>query len=167
MSKTMLIEIDYADGVDTKVLANEVTSWLESLPSIRRVEVETRSEEKIRLAERILRRDYWADIRAFAQELKQKLDSEELDDVDSAYQWLFETVDSCSWTFQTWLSLKCLLFSDNTWAYYENSGEEEINVCKVAHYAFERDLQDQIIAELGDDVTSYLKELEFRKGLEE
>lgn len=108
--------------------------------------------------ERILRADYWEDVRDTAESIKAEL-ADRIKDGERGEplrEWpldhIHETVDGSRRVFITGLAIECLLFSDNDGAYIEEFGTDgvvsdgSINWSALAYAAFERDVIAQLEA---------------------
>ncbi len=102
-------------------------------------------------ADRILRADYWGDVRGVADELRELiLDPDEIDDEEAADTWLNETVDGHELVIYTHQAMQCLLYSGNDGAYGEEFGAEGmvedgcIMWSRLAYAAFMADIRETI-----------------------
>jgi len=101
-------------------------------------------------AERILRADYWQDVRSVTENLREMIESRELETEEDADQWLHETVDGHSRVIYTYNAQQCLLYSDNDGAYGDEFGSEGmvedgcIMWSRLAYAAFTADIRETI-----------------------
>ena len=109
---------------------------------------------------RVLRADYWDDVRACAQDIADDATRRAKDGETDLRDWLLErvheTCDGHSRVIYTGLAIETLLFSDNESAYVDDFGEDgvctdgAVNWSALAFAAFERDVMEQLDALLPD-----------------
>lgn len=107
---------------------------------------------------RILRRDYWQDVRDVVEDLREEIKRGNLEpDAEAIDTWIHETIDGHQRVIYTHYARETLLFVDNPDAYEEEMGEKPQTVEQAAYFAFRKDVVDQIgnvddlIAEFGPD----------------
>ena len=129
----------------------------------------TPTKDQIEEAHRLLRADYYADVRSTAEgirdELREKIDAMDFGTSESAREWLLdylhETIDGHGRVIYPAEAQDCLRYSDNDDAYVEDFGTEGIvedgciHWSRLALAAFERDVIEQLEA-IGVDVNDPL-----------
>lgn len=114
-------------------------------------------------ARRVLRADYWSDVRGVADDLKARLAAGEFADRDEFTQALDETVDGHERVIYTCQAQECLLYSDNDGAYLDEFGADGavedgcLMWSRLAFAAFRADVVEHLDA-LGIDVNDPVPE---------
>jgi len=121
------------------------------------------TDEERDAALRVLRQDYYDDVRACAENIRDEAVRRAKDGESDLRDWLLEhvheTCDGHQRVIYTGLAIETLLFSDNDSAYVEEYGTDGIasdgavKWSVLAYTAFERDVMEQLDA-LGMDVTA-------------
>ena len=70
-------------------------------------------------AERVLRAEYWDDVRGMADDARQAVKDGEVDDAEGLENWLSESIDGCGRVIYTTQAMDGLRWSDNDEAYFE------------------------------------------------
>jgi hypothetical protein len=113
-------------------------------------------------AQRVLRKDYYDDVRGAADDLVRRLKDGEFADRDDFDQALHEQVDGHARVIYTGQAIECLLYSDNDGAYVEEFGSECIveDGCimwsRLAFAAFRADVVEHLDA-IGVDVNDPIR----------
>jgi hypothetical protein len=120
-------------------------------------------EEAVKEAERVMRSDYYQDVRDAAESIKDELEGQIKDgeEGESLREWLIEhideTIDGHSRVIYTASAIECLRFSDNDGAYIDDFGTDGvvsdggINWSTLAYSAFRQDVIEQLDS-MGVDV---------------
>jgi hypothetical protein len=112
----------------------------------------TREQDEVTVeqAMTVLRRDYYGDVRSYAEELKKAIIDDEITDREQLLERIHETADGSQWVIYTFRNFRVLMLSDNSDAYAEEYGSEgivkdgTINWAVLAYAALERDLFDAL-----------------------
>src|SRR5687768_5759716 len=95
------------------------------------------------LAHRILRADYWRDVRSLADSVATDVRNGDVADRDSLREAISTAVDGSARVIYTGQAIECLLYSDNDSAYWDSFGPDESadqpSWSKWAYFAFEAD----------------------------
>ena len=97
---------------------------------------------------RILRANYWQDVRGVITWTRDAVRSGEIVDEDGLHDWLHETVDGHARVILTHLAMETLLVSDNADAVADTFSEvpmfdrDAVNWGAMAYYAFQRDVEE-------------------------
>jgi hypothetical protein len=97
-------------------------------------------------AQRVLRKDYYDDVRGVAEDLKRRLDAGDFNDRDEFIEALEQDVDGHQRVIYTGQAIECLLYSDNESAYADEFGTEgvvedgAIMWSRLAYAAFRADV---------------------------
>jgi hypothetical protein len=108
-------------------------------------------------AKRVLRAEYYGDVRSTAEELIEACKSGEIADREALFDRIHEECDGSAWIIYTANAQQVLMFSDNDDAGIEELGADSfdwkngIPWSQLAFYAMERDVFDMLDA-LGLDV---------------
>ena len=103
-------------------------------------------------AHRVLRADYWSDVRGLAQDLKDRLERGEFTDRDDFVEALDQDVDGHQRVIYTGQAIESLLYSDNDSAYAEDFGAEgmlegdSVAWSRLAYAAFRADVVEHLDA---------------------
>lgn len=85
---------------------------------------EPTNDEKIEAARRVLRADYWDDVRRVAEDFKENVESGHITSLDEAETWLHESVDGTQRVIYTGQAIEGLLYTDHESAFVDEFGEE-------------------------------------------
>jgi hypothetical protein len=104
-------------------------------------------DEQLEDARRVLRADYWNDVRSVVDDVKSDISSRSLVTEDEVTEYIDQAVDGHQRVIYTYKALECLLFSDNEDAYPDQVGEMPSaesggNWSTLAYYAFRQDVVD-------------------------
>jgi hypothetical protein len=111
---------------------------------------EPTADERIEAARRILRADYWQDVRNVVDDLRSEISNGTITDTDDAEVWLHETVDGHQRVIYTAQAIEGLLYTDNESAFVEDFGSEglteddDIAWSRLAYAYFLADIRAQI-----------------------
>jgi hypothetical protein len=111
---------------------------------------EPTADERIEAARRILRADYWADVRGVVDDLRSAIERGHVADTDDAETWLHETVDGHQRVICTGQAIEGLLYTDNESAFVEEFGEDglvrdgNVNWSGLMYCALLADIRAQI-----------------------
>jgi len=114
-------------------------------------------------ADRVLRAEYWADVRGVAEDLKERLAKGEFSDRDEFIEALDQDVDGHQRIIYARQAQECLLFSDNDGAYIDEFGAEgvvedgSLMWSRLAYAAFRADIVDYFDS-IGVDVNDPIPE---------
>jgi hypothetical protein len=122
-------------------------------------------------AMRVLRAEYYQDVRGIAEELVNRVKDGEITDQDGFEQAIHESVDGSYWVIYTHANFQVLMCSDNHDAYMEDFSSvpaegDSLNWAALAFAAMERDVRQQIDAEGIEPDWSSLEEARRRPRLE-
>ena len=115
------------------------------------------AEKLIEQAMNLLRRAYYSTIRDMAEDLKKRIEDDEISDREALSDAVHEDVDGSQWVIYTYRAQQVILASDNDSAYADEFGGEgivtdgNINWSVLAYGAMQRDLYEQLDA-IGIDV---------------
>jgi hypothetical protein len=133
------------------VLMQAADQWVGSDITITRlVPHEPSSDERLDAARRVLRADYWDDVRSIVDELKGEIKDGSITDRDQATEWLDERIDSAHRVVYTYAAMEAVIFSDNDGAYEDHFGSEgmvedgQVQWSRLAFYAMQADVMDQV-----------------------
>jgi hypothetical protein len=116
-------------------------------------------------AHRVLRQDYFDDVRGVAEDLKERLAEGEFSDRDDFTQAIDEAVDGHGRIVYTGQALECLRYSENDGAYADEFGEDgiveggSIMWSRLAYSAFRANIIERLES-LGIDVNDPIPEEE-------
>jgi hypothetical protein len=122
----------------------------ESITITRLVPREPTADEKLENARRILRADYWSDVKLYADEIREEIASGEITDAEDAYEHLDERVDGAYRVIYTHAAMETVMWSDHDGAYFEEFGPEgaadgdQIEWSRLAYAAFRADILDNL-----------------------
>jgi hypothetical protein len=114
---------------------------------------ESESREARDLAWRILRADYWRDVRSISESIRDAIKDGEVTDSESLSDRIHEECDGHQRVIYTSLNMETLLVSDNADAYADEFGEDglikdgSVNWAAMAYCALQADLNKQLEAE--------------------
>lgn len=109
-------------------------------------------------AQRICRRDYYADVNSTAESIRDDVLSGDIEDADELEQRIHETIDGASRVIYTHEAIQCVLHSDHNNAAFEDellpaeSYTDGIPWSSIAYYAFKADVEEKL-EELGVDAS--------------
>jgi hypothetical protein len=129
--------------------ATSILATLESKPLFQFTQDEM--SEARELALRILRADYYQDVRNVAQDARDAIDSGEIASYDQLQEYVDQSVDGSGRVIYTAQAQECILLSDHADAYFDECGdgdglisEGSINWSQLAFSAFRHDVHSQL-----------------------
>jgi hypothetical protein len=109
------------------------------------------TETEVNEAHRVLRADYWSDVRNVAEEFLKMWHAGDFDgDRDEAIEWIDQSVDGAARVIYTAQAADCLRYSDHDDAGIDELGAESFNFkdgfpwSQLAYFAFRADIIEQI-----------------------
>lgn len=114
------------------------------------------TEKEVEEAHRVLRADYFTDVRNIAEEFIKKWNAREFASREDAMDWLHETVDGSQRVIYTAQAADCLRYSEHDDAGLEEMGPDGFNFndgfpwSQLAYFAFRADIMRQIECGVGD-----------------
>lgn len=113
---------------------------------------ETGEEKNLERGRELIRRDYYADVHAVAEDFKRAAKAGEFTDTDGADEWLHQTVDDSQRVIYTHKAKEALLVSDNEDAYADDFGDDlvqdgQIRWSVLAFCAFQADILERLRAD--------------------
>jgi hypothetical protein len=108
------------------------------------------TETEVNEAHRVLRADYWSDVRDVAEEFIKMWNAGDFDDRDEAIEWIDQSVDGAARVIYTAQAADCLRYSDHDDAGIDELGAEAFNFkdgmpwSALAYFAFRADIIEQI-----------------------
>lgn len=110
------------------------------------------NDERIDAARRILRADYWQDVRNVADNLRDEIKAGNITSRDEADTYLDESVDGHQRVIYTAQAIEGLLYTDNESAYVDETGspppsqafEDNSAWSQLMYYAFRADILDTL-----------------------
>ena len=113
-------------------------------------------EISVEEAHRVLRADYYSDVRDVAEEFIKRWNAGEFSDRDEAIEWLDQSVDGSGRVIYTAEAADCLRYSDHDDAAIEELGADGIDwsngipFSTLAYFAYRADILDQIASGVTD-----------------
>lgn len=148
------VEGEYITSPDIAVaslLTHLSDVWAGTGPTYTRlVPREPTNEEKLEAARRILRADYWDDVRSVASDITAEIESGELTDREEVYERLDELVDGSHRVNYTYSAMEGVMASDNDGAYEQEFGSDgmvedgQIQWSRLCWAAMRQDVLDRL-----------------------
>lgn len=149
-----VVKLWQVDGVDNLGAAHNAVTMLlvgeyvgSDITVTRIYPPEPTADERLESARRVLRADYWADVRNVADDIRSAIESRDLDTEDAVAERLDEIVDGHSRVIYTGQAIEGLLYTDNESAYYDAMGQwpdDESPWFALMYYAFRADILDTL-----------------------
>lgn len=105
--------------------------------------IEHITEEQVKDAFRIVEAEYWQDVRGFAEDIRDRVASGELDRDDTSDA-VHEACDGATRIIYTWWARVTLCCASNPDAYQDEMGEPAPTVESQAYMAFRQDVEEHL-----------------------
>jgi hypothetical protein len=120
------------------------------------------ADEQLEDARRVLRADYWSDVRNVVDDVRKAIEDREITTQDEVTEAIDTVCDGHQRVIYTGQAIECLLFSDNEDAYDEQGfGDLDLSDgghwSRMAYFAFRADVADQLgdVAALLEDAKTF------------